>query len=136
MSRVDTGGQSSFNRAQGAGPAKTAGIKNTAPTQGVSNSWQIQSKAKLKQKERTKRGSKLSSICEVQDTDIAPLLGKKRQKIIADLTRILAELEQKDELQGEDEVSVLCKSMLHEHLRRLVLLPDTETDAEFLKGTA
>ena len=136
MSRVDTGGQSSFNRAQGAGPAKTAGIKNTVPAQGVTNSWQIQTKTKLARKERTKRGGKLASICEVQDSDIAPLLGKKRQNIIADLTRILAELEHKDELQGEDEVSALCKSMLHEHLRRLVLLPDTEADAEILKGTA
>jgi len=136
VSRIDTGSQPSINRSPTTGPANKQSVSSAATPFAVRSNWQIRERTASQQKEKLKKNKRLTSTREVIEADIMPLSGKKRQQMVADITRLIDAINRDEEENGGDSVSDLCKSMLNEHLRRLMILPEFQTDSTGLKGTA
>ena len=87
-----------------------------------------------KPKEGQEKISSVAGNKAVLSGDIQPLRNRRKDQLIGDISRIISKL---DEMQGmDDDVSSLCKIMLHEHVRRLSLISGTPIESDTLKGTA
>ncbi len=89
-----------------------------------------------KPKEAPEKINSIAGNKAVLAGDIQPLRDRRKDQLIGDISRIISKLDEMDGLDGEDDVSQLCKVMLHEHIRRLNLISGTQTESDTLKGTA
>jgi len=136
MSRIETRVQTPLQRSdsQGVSNGPTAN-----PVAGSQNARRI-TKSRPRNWGHNKVGSKnsegLSELKQVLSSDVQPLRDRRREELITDITRILQTIEQIEKLEGEDETTMLCKVMLSEHARRLLLVQGTQIESDGLKGSA
>jgi len=89
-----------------------------------------------KPKEAPEKTSAVAGNKAVLAGDIQPLRDRRKDQLIGDISRIISKIDELEEMEGEEDVSKLCKVMLHEHIRRLTLISGTQVEADTLKGTA
>jgi hypothetical protein len=85
-------------------------------------------------KEKTSEG--ISQAKQVQSADIAPLRDHRRDQMVGEISQLIGKIETIEDFEGADEVSQLCKMMLQEQMRRLLMISGTQIDSDGLKGTA
>ena len=133
MSRIETRTPSSPHHVE-ASPQTSAAKVGPASVSG--GNWRVNPRSLKDMKTRAKREKKFSSIKDISETDLQPLMGAKREQLIGDLSRILVSIQNFEEQAGEDETSLLCKMMLKEQVRRMLLVKGGQTESDNLRGTA
>lgn len=136
MSRIETRVQTPLQRLDNpVTPAKPEANPAAAasPTRKLTR---LRSKNWIKSKVDAKRAGALAQLKQVLNSDVQPLRDRRREELITDITRILQTIEQIEGFEGEDETTRLCKIMLNEHARRLLLVQGTQIESDGLKGTA
>jgi len=89
-----------------------------------------------KPKEAPEKISSVAGNKAVLAGDIQPLRNRRKDQLIGDISRIISKLDAMEGMDDGDDVSKLCKVMLHEHVRRLSLISGTQIESDTLKGTA
>ena len=123
-------------------PLATAGLSKNNKADGASSNAAMQRVFQLetkREKNRTigqKKQKKLNAPSDISETDLQPLTGKNREDVIGELSKILITIQEIEADDGEDETTNLCKMMLSEHIRRLMLVQGTEVVSDGLKGYA
>ncbi|MEM8651231.1 MAG: hypothetical protein AAGF54_11925 [Pseudomonadota bacterium] len=133
MSRIETRTPSSPHLVEASPQTSAAKVGPDSVTGG---NWRINQRSIKDLKTRAKREKKFSSIKDISEADLQPLMGAKREQLIGDLSRILVAIQNFEEQAGEDDTSVLCKMMLKEQVRRMLLVKGGQTEADNLRGTA
>jgi len=136
MSRIETRNTNSLINAQQNAEASRSSVAGAAASSAARSIWQVQSKLSGNRKIRSKKAKQLVSASDISETDLQPLMGKRRDEMIGDLTRMLVSIHEYDGESGEDETSRLCKMMLGEHVRRLTLIKGTQIVSDGLRGSA
>lgn len=136
MSRIETRVQTPLQRSDSAGVSANSESNPTAANQAARRITRLRPKNWTNSKANSKRSGALAQIKQVLNSDIQPLRDRKREELITDISRILQTIEQIEGFEGEDETTRLCKVMLSEHARRLLLVQGTQIESDGLKGTA
>lgn len=137
MSRIDTKINVAAAHAQAAeAAAKSDGVASTSNAANAQRIFQVQKKQNKNRKISSGKLRKLHSPSDISETDLQPLMGKKRDDLIAGLSRVLVSIQEYEQEAGEDETSNLCKMMLGEHVRRLTLVQGTQIVSDGLRGNA
>ena len=136
MSRIETRVQTQDVRSENIAASKSA------KTNSLIGNPLSQRVSRAKNRDRLNNASKKhgtqasSKTTQVLTADLQPLRDKRRDDLIAEIASIIHTIEHIEEFDGQDETTKLCKLMLMEHTRRLLLIQDTQVDSDGLKGTA
>ena len=66
-----------------------------------------------------RRTSALAAAKTIEAGDLDGFAGRSSEEMLSDLSRLLVRFEEHDSQSGEDDISVLCRTMLEENIRRL-----------------
>ncbi|MEL7430520.1 MAG: hypothetical protein AAFN43_11035 [Pseudomonadota bacterium] len=77
---------------------------------------------------------KIAGSKEVLASDVTPLRGRRKEQLIGEIARIIEKIERFEEDDPDDKVTLLCKVMLREHMRRLSLVVGTQVESNSLGG--
>lgn len=136
MSRIETRVQTPLQLSDSAANVAKPEQNPAAATSSTRRLNRLRSKNWTKSKADTKRSGILAKAKQVLSSDVQPLRDRSREELITDITRILQTIEQIEQIEGEDETTRLCRVMLNEHARRLLLVQGTQIESDGLKGTA
>lgn len=136
MSRIETRVQTPLQRSESPSVSKSEESNPVAGSQNARKISRLRERSKSDNKVGSKKSQSLSGLKQVLSSDIQPLRERKRDELISDITRILQTIERIEEVEGEDETTTLCKVMLSEQARRLLLVHGTQIESDGLKGTA
>ncbi len=136
MSRIDTRNEPFINQRPAANNARVEGKDSSNVPAGAFGVKNIRSRIGESFRIRSKKTRRLSSATDISEASLQPLAGKKREEFIGDLTRLLNCMIEIERNLGEDETSSLCKVMLKEQIRRMLLVDGAQSDADVLRGNA
>ena len=136
MSQIDTRHKPVINGNPTQGLQKSTETRPSNGAAGTSFVRNVRGKLSDSFKIRSTKTSKLTSATQVSEIELQPLAGRKRDQMVGDLTRVLRSIREIESEDGEDETSKLCKIMLQEQIRRLMLIDGTQVEPDELKGSA
>lgn len=136
MSRIDTRNDTFINQRTAQGSSRVNPAEQSSQVAGAFGVRNVRSKLGDSFRAKSKKKKRLASASDISEALLQPIAGRKRDEFIGDLTRLMNTLSNIEKSLGEDETSMLCKVMLKEQIRRLLLVEGAQVDADNLRGSA